>query len=321
MNIIRKIKAVVKSREIIDNWASAALEYMKGNEKIKIKIAGKEFMVGRLFYANLLKYFYEKEIQGVSVRDGRIVIRTKSQEIIADNWILHYGFGVIMLLSRRGWKYKDGILTDGLIKFKHISYSIYEIFGKNVYDIEVKDKEVVDIGANIADSAIYFVTRGAKRVIGIEPLPNIFMQAIENVKLNNLEGKISLINAAIGSRHGKLKVPCNLPTLFSSSFSIFLGYNEDCEVPILTLSDVMEKLSEPYLLKMDCEGCEFDVILNDYEHVRMFEKLIFEHHAKLTGIEYTKLLDKLSQDFQCNVVSTSPRERKEELGLVLCSKK
>jgi len=30
---------------------------------------------------------------------------------------------------------------------------------------------------------------------------------------------------------------------------------------------------------MDCEGCEYDVILNDYEHVRLFDEVYFEYHA------------------------------------------
>jgi hypothetical protein len=81
----------------------------------------------------------------------------------------------------------------------------------------------------------------------------------------------------------------------------------------------MKQISEPYLLKMDCEGCEFDVILNDYEHVRMFEKLTIEYHAKSVGVEYTKLVDKLSSDFHCELASV-PGGSKEEVGLLLCNK-
>ncbi|WP_143701287.1 hypothetical protein [Vulcanisaeta thermophila] len=29
---------------------------------------------------------------------------------------------------------------------------------------------------------------------------------------------------------------------------------------------------EPDVLKMDCEGCEFDVVLNDYDAVRLFRE-------------------------------------------------
>ncbi|WP_245544520.1 FkbM family methyltransferase [Metallosphaera yellowstonensis] len=211
-------------------------------------------------------------------------------------------------------------MENGSVKFKYISYSVLEVFEENVYgNINVLNKEVIDIGANVGDSSIYFALKGARKVVGVEPLPNVYARAIENVKLNHLEGKIFLINAAIGSKRGKLKVPCNMSTLMSNGFST-LKSNGDCEVPIVTLTEVMKQITEPYLLKMDCEGCEFDVILNDYEHVRMFEKLLMEHHAKFTGIEYTKLIDKLSKDFHCELTSLAPWVSKEEQGLLWCDK-
>ncbi|MFP3189226.1 MAG: hypothetical protein RXR07_09355 [Sulfolobaceae archaeon] len=41
MNLTTKVKVILKSREIIDNWLSLALEYIKGKEKIKIKVTEK----------------------------------------------------------------------------------------------------------------------------------------------------------------------------------------------------------------------------------------------------------------------------------------
>jgi FkbM family methyltransferase len=147
----------------------------------------------------------------------------------------------------------------------------------------------------------------------------VYARAIENIKINHLEDKIFLINAALGSKSRKLKVPCNTLTFASDGFST-LGTNGEYEVPIVTLSEVMKLITEPYLLQIDCEGCEFDVILNDYEHVKMFEKLIIEHHAKFTGIKYTKLVDKLSSDFHCELTSSVPWASKEEIGLLVCDK-
>ena len=40
--------------------------------------------------------------------------------------------------------------------------------------LPVKDKTVIDIGANICDSSIYFALCGATKVIAIEPLPKNF---------------------------------------------------------------------------------------------------------------------------------------------------
>jgi len=48
------------------------------------------------------------------------------------------------------------------------------------------NKIVIDIGASIAESALYFVLRGAKKILCFEPIPKVFAMAKENVELNNL---------------------------------------------------------------------------------------------------------------------------------------
>jgi len=45
---------------------------------------------------------------------------------------------------------------------------------------------MVDLGAFVDDSAIYFALRGAKRVIAIESHPGAYAKMLENIKLNNL---------------------------------------------------------------------------------------------------------------------------------------
>jgi len=50
---------------------------------------------------------------------------------------------------------------------------------------------------------------------------------------------------------------------------------------------------------MDCQGCEFDVILNDYEHVKLFKELIFEYHPYAVNKPVNALLRTLQRDYQC----------------------
>ncbi len=52
---------------------------------------------------------------------------------------------------------------------------------------------------------------------------------------------------------------------------------------------------------MDYEGCEFDLILNDYEHIRLFRELILEVHPKTVNKSLIDLLNVLSRDYECNV--------------------
>jgi hypothetical protein len=66
---------------------------------------------------------------------------------------------------------------------------------------------------------------------------------------------------------------------------------------------------------MDCEGCEFDVILNDYEHARLFRELILEYHPKHVNKPVGDLLNVLSRDYKCDVRGN------EDLGIMHCIRK
>jgi len=65
-------------------------------------------------------------------------------------------------------------------------------------------------------------------------------------------------------------------------------------VPGVTLSDLLNMVKDPYLLKMDCEGCEAQVILGpERERLRAFKHVIFEVHPFITGVSNKELLASL----------------------------
>jgi SAM-dependent methyltransferase len=165
--------------------------------------------------------FYDKEIQGLINEGDKLIIKTKIQDFPVDDHINKEGFRFLYEASKHGWKYKDGFVEKEGVFFKYGAYSVFEIFDGHEYDnIDVYGRDVVDIGANVGDSSIYFALTGARKVVGVEPLPNVYARAIENVRLNHFEGKIFLINAALGPKSGKIKVPCNTSTYFSVLFSL-----------------------------------------------------------------------------------------------------
>ena len=175
-----------------------------------------------------------------------------------------------------------------------VGYALFETFVLEQYNTEVEG-EVVDIGANIGDSSLYFAAKGASHVYAFEPLPSVYRIALENVKLNRLENKISLFNAAVGPKEGKIKVPSYIDVNQSGGFSVTnVG---DVEVPIIPFDKVREMVKDPYLLKMDCEGCEADIIFSSELD---FKKLFVESHQNITNIPHKKLIKQLeSQDYKC----------------------
>jgi len=78
---------------------------------------------------------------------------------------------------------------------------ISEVFVDEIYKfLEPRKRVVVNIGASIGDSAIYFALKGAKHVYAFEPYPYSYNIAKWNIKKNKLKNKITLVNAGCGSK-------------------------------------------------------------------------------------------------------------------------
>lgn len=136
--------------------------------------------------------------------------------------------------------------------------------------LPVKDKVVLDIGANIGDSPIYFALRGAKKVFAIEPFKESYDLAVRNIRANHLEDRIELI--------------------WSSCSSVD---NPTANPPLITLDNLIERYNiNADILKIDCEGCEYDVIIRaSNDTLRRFSHIQIEYHYG-----YKNLKEKLEKN-------------------------
>lgn len=153
-----------------------------------------------------------------------------------------------------GPQYKIGILT--------------EVFAEDYNFLRPKGLAVMDIGGNIGDSAIYFAINGAKKIFALEPDSYLFNFALKNVKENNLEEKIEFLNAGYGQkmRHKTLK------------------YNN--EIKNFSMNDLVKKFSiENGILKMDCEGCEYNLLDEPINVLRKFKRVQIEFHYGFRNLE------------------------------------
>jgi len=164
----------------------------------------------------------------------------------------------------------------------------------------LRGRDVIDLGANVGDTALYFILHGARKVIAVEPLPNVARCAEENVRLSNVVDRVKVVNAALGNE--PMSVPCDQAVYSSGSFST-LKDSGPCKVSGVSLGDLLKMVNNPYLLKMDCEGCEAQVILGpERERLRAFEHIIFETHPHITGVSNEKLLVSLKElGFECRL--------------------
>jgi len=128
---------------------------------------------------------------------------------------------------------------------------IVGIFIGDVYKfLPVKDRIVVDVGASIADSCIYFASQGAKRVIALEPDARVFEMAKRNIEVNNFSDNIELIRAGC--------------TGISKD-----GFKNSQPEQNMTLRQIIDKCEPtiPRILKLGCLGCEYDVLLNTPDEI------------------------------------------------------
>ncbi|MFP3319454.1 MAG: FkbM family methyltransferase [Acidilobus sp.] len=178
----------------------------------------------------------------------------------------------------------------------------------------LRGRDVIDVGANVGDTALYFILNGARKVIAVEPLPNVARCAEENVRLSGATDKVKVINAALSNE--PVSVPCDYDVLLSRYFSTLKG-SGPCKVPGVTLGDLLNMVEDPYLLKMDCEGCEAQVILGpERERLRAFEHIIFETHPGASGVSNYKLLASLKElGFECRHLGHGS---KRDVGMYHC---
>ncbi len=146
---------------------------------------------------------------------------------------------------------------------------------------------MVDIGANIGDSAIYFALNNAKRVIALEPYPHSYSSAEANVKNNDLGNVITLINAGYGDDSTII-----VNEAFNNNVgSDLIASEQGINIPLYSLKSLIERYNmQSPVLKMDCEGCEYNLLNEADEVIKRFKRIQIEYHYG-----YEKLMKKLEK--------------------------
>ena len=147
------------------------------------------------------------------------------------------------------------------------------------HDIKIKNTDtVIDVGAHIGLFSLYtsqYCKKG--NIYAFEPIKENYDILKLNTQLNNFLN-IKAENCAISKSTSKI-------TLYQcdddSGHSKFIKTDNPVEVPSKSLNDFFneKKIKKCNLLKLDCEGSEYEIIdgLND-ENFKKIEKMIIEYH-------------------------------------------
>jgi FkbM family methyltransferase len=160
-----------------------------------------------------------------------------------------------------------------------------EVYGQGEMNIAPQGT-IVDVGANIGLFSIWAATRcEGGRVIAVEPSPRMADFLRKNAARNRKS--VTVIQAACGGAQGKgaLYTPYGdearntLNTLDSSVPARALA-----DVEILTLEELFKRsdIETCDFLKLDCEGSEYDIVLNSPPRVlEKIHQIALEYHPGL----------------------------------------
>lgn len=199
------------------------------------------------------------------------------------NWpafIYHYALG---LTPTRPYRFRNGALLQIGRAIDHVP--IIEIFLQEEYGFVPNDSIILDLGANIGAFSIYATSTARKvQVYAYEPFPKFSALLRENVRLNQQTDAIRCFDTAVAGESGTRSLRLAekgffFPTLLSLETSD--GARNQTEVPCLTLPQIIDGHDLPRvdLLKMDCEGAEYEILYaTPASYLKKIRELRMEYH-------------------------------------------
>ncbi len=168
---------------------------------------------------------------------------------------------------------------------------VNEVITEDCYRLDskwFKGNTIIDIGANIGAFCLQVWKYG--RTIAFEPEPHNFKILEMNIALNN--AKIEIHNQAVGKKGFSL--------IDNGSGHSQINRPVGSKVEVVSLDDI--KFDKCDLLKMDCEGGEYDIV--EYTSDETWEKvdrLIGEFHSwywEADPGKHKRMVDRLKKFFR-----------------------
>lgn len=132
----------------------------------------------------------------------------------------------------------------------------------------VKGKIVLDIGAYMGETAmLYAIWGGARHVYSFEPVADLYHVARNNIALNRLNDRITMINSKLVGAKNKYNT--------KNSFELSAIKSKE-----ITLTEFVKyKKIKGVVLKLDCEGGEYEIIRDTPSNIlRSFKTIHIEYH-------------------------------------------
>jgi len=257
---IDKINDLLSMRKIAKNWIDVALFRIGLKKTLTIKFRdgkGAHFKSKKEYFEFWNSEFGQNELSN-QLKGRPHKIKNKKIELNYQNKKIYFCYD----------KNRELVNTTGVIKDNFID--------EQFKWLDAKGKKVIDVGANIGDTAIYFALKGAKHVYAFEPYPYSYSIAKRNIKLNHLEDRITLLNEGCG-KSGFVTIREDYENTGGTDLK---NFKKGKKIRIESLDEIVKRFNLKHAaLKVDCEGCEYDLILNaSDEALKAFDQIIMEYH-------------------------------------------
>ena len=200
------------------------------------------------------------------------------------------------VISARHNIYDVKIIKEQFVDLQYFPSVIEEGFTPSV---------VVDIGGYIGDLSLYCASKFNSSVYCYEPTPQNYQMILRNIKNNPSFGdNIKVYNKGVSDTDSTLKIDIQdiEGEIHASSHKRYKTQVKTVDVPCVTLKTVLDNVKEEKidLLKIDCEGEEFN-ILKGCNSKKLSEKvnyLVFEYHSFVK--DYKTKLDNILLNLEDN---------------------
>jgi len=177
------------------------------------------------------------------------------------------------------------------------------------YELKVKEYIIknlpsfdvfIDVGACIGEYSIWLAGLG-KKCIAIEPINYLAM--VRNIRLNGLDECIMTFDCGLSNKqeYAGFVVPEGLPAASHRDLSVFPSDENSNQVWMMTLDEVLDEIGLQeglrYLVKLDVEGMEPEVIEGAREFIRNNEVIFIYEHFPEDRLRNDKVLTRMA-DFR-----------------------
>ena len=160
---------------------------------------------------------------------------------------------------------------------------LYEIFVEGCYARDkISEGTIIDLGANIGAATLSWASQSANITIhAYEPNPETNQTLRQNIEANNLSGRVSVYDDAVGRETGETHLATDVPSLLATSYG---ELRSAIKVPMVDLNEVLRRAAggQISLLKIDTEGAEADILEGaSLPTLKLIKRIVLEYHDTL----------------------------------------